>query len=106
MTLNNVTFPAVKATKAAIDTGSSLFALPVAEANAINAALGATKGPTGQASIDCSLIDSLPELGLIFGGKQFLLSGSDYILQISSPLGGGKQCISGFMGLDIPAPAG
>ncbi|KAL2913373.1 aspartic proteinase precursor [Polyrhizophydium stewartii] len=97
----------VKSNKAAIDTGSSLFALPTEEADAINKALGGKKNWNGQYVIDCSKIDSLPELSLQFGGKQFVLTGSDYVLQVGGgPIGGGDQCVSGFVGLDIPAPAG
>jgi len=92
--------------RAAIDTGSSLFALPVAEADEINNRIGAKKSYTGQYMVDCSVIDSLPELGLQFGGKTFKLRGVDYVLKVGSPFGGGEQCVSGFMGLDIPAPAG
>ncbi|KAJ1332104.1 hypothetical protein BSLG_009037 [Batrachochytrium salamandrivorans] len=88
--------------------GSSLFALPVAEAEAINAAIGGKKNWSGQYVVDCATVSSLPELTLQFGGHKFPLSGEDYTLKVNAgPIGGGgDQCISGFMGLDIPAPAG
>ncbi|RKO96418.1 hypothetical protein CXG81DRAFT_10961 [Caulochytrium protostelioides] len=88
---------------AAIDTGSSLFALSTAEADTINAKIGATKGQGGQYAVDCATLDSLPVITFGFGGEKYALSGQDYILQVSAgPIGGGKQCISGFMGLDLP----
>lgn len=62
--------------------------------------IGATKSQNGQYTIDCSLVKTLPEMTFTFGGKAFSLKGSDYILSVSG------QCISGFMGIDIPAPAG
>ncbi|KAJ1342124.1 hypothetical protein BSLG_003303 [Batrachochytrium salamandrivorans] len=98
----------ISSSKAAIDTGSSLFALPVAEAEAINAAIGGKKNWSGQYVVDCATVSSLPELTLQFGGHKFPLSGEDYTLKVNAgPIGGGgDQCISGFMGLDIPAPAG
>jgi len=85
---------------AAIDTGSSLFAVPTSVATSINEAIGAKKTWSGQYTIDCSLVDSLPALTLTFGGKEYTLEGSDYILSAQG------QCVSGFMGLDIPEPAG
>jgi saccharopepsin len=85
---------------AAIDTGSSLFAVPSTVANDINLRIGAKKTWTGQYTIDCAVVDSLPELALKFGGKRYSLKGSDYILNAQG------NCISGFMGLDIPEPAG
>ena len=35
-----------------------------------------------------------------FGGKAFVMDGKDYVLEVQG------SCISAFMGLDIPAPAG
>ncbi|KAI0226423.1 aspartic proteinase precursor, partial [Massospora cicadina] len=87
-------------TGAAIDTGSSLLVVPNALASDINDKIGAKKGFGGQYSIDCSKVDSLPDLILTFGGKPFKLRGKDYILQVQN------QCISGFTGLDIPPPLG
>lgn len=86
---------------AAIDTGSSLFAIPTKTADEINSRLGATKSPLGgQYTLDCSKVGGLPELELQFGGKRMKLSAEDYILQAQG------QCVSGFMGMDIPEPAG
>jgi saccharopepsin len=87
-------------TKAAIDTGTSLIALPVAEADAINKAIGATKGLNGQYSVDCGKVSSLPTLSLTLGDHVYTLDGKDYILSVQG------TCISGFTGIDIPAPAG
>ncbi|KAI8579584.1 hypothetical protein K450DRAFT_241694 [Umbelopsis ramanniana AG] len=85
---------------AAIDTGSSLMAIPTDLADMLNKELGGKKNFAGQYVIDCSTIKNLPEFCLQFNGKDFCLDPEDYILQVQD------QCISGFMGLDIPAPAG
>ncbi|TPX32779.1 hypothetical protein SmJEL517_g04180 [Synchytrium microbalum] len=61
--------------KAAIDTGSSLFALPTSEADAINQRIGGKKNPQGQYIVDCAAIPSLPSLDIQFGGTKFTLSG-------------------------------
>ncbi|KAI9106252.1 aspartic peptidase domain-containing protein [Phlyctochytrium arcticum] len=90
----------IKAGRAAIDTGTSLCALPSAEADAINTRIGAKKNFNGQYTIDCAQVPNLPSLMLKFGDREFILEGKDYILQVSG------SCVSGFMGLDIPAPAG
>jgi len=87
-------------TGAAIDTGSSLLVIPSAMADMINQFIGAKKGFGGQYTLDCAKVPELPKLTLNFGGKPFTLEGSDYILQVQS------QCVSGFTGLDIPAPLG
>jgi saccharopepsin len=88
-------------TGAAIDTGSSLMAVPTIVADLINKQIGAKKNFAGQYVIDCSKIPGLPDFSLQFNGKSFNLTGNEYILQA-----GQNQCISGFMGLDIPEPLG
>lgn len=87
-------------TGAAIDTGTSLLAIPTDVATMLNAQIGATKGWTGQYTVDCSKVSSLPDLGFVFGGKTYTLSASDYILNVQG------TCISGFQGMDINLPGG
>ncbi|KAI9593118.1 endopeptidase [Syncephalis fuscata] len=85
---------------AAIDTGSSLLVIPTDLAELINKEIGAKKNFAGQYMVDCAKVPSLPDFGLTFNGKEFVLKGSDYVLQVQG------QCVSGFMGMDIPAPMG
>ncbi|KAG0328425.1 Vacuolar protease A [Podila humilis] len=81
---------------AVIDTGSSLIVLGNDLAEMINTQLGAKKGYTGQYTIDCALVPSLPDFSFFFGKKKYTLTGSDYILNA------GGSCVSGFMGMDLP----
>jgi saccharopepsin len=83
-----------------LDTGTSLIALPSQLAELINAEMGAKKGYNGQYSIDCSKRSSLPDVTFTLAGHDFPLGPEDYILELSG------SCISTFMGIDIPAPAG
>jgi len=59
---------------------------------------------SSQAVVDCDKISSLPDISFTIAGKEFGLTPEQYILKIDA--GGESQCISGFMGLDIPEPAG
>lgn len=81
---------------AAIDTGTSLIAMPSAVSDMINNRIGAKKGFRGIYMVECADIPNLPTVYFNFGGHKFPLEPQDYILQTS----GG--CISPFMGLDIP----
>lgn len=85
---------------AAIDTGSSLFVLPVTVSESINKRIGGKKNYSGQYVVDCATIPTLPVLELTFNKKPFKLTAEQYILNVQG------QCISGFMGMDIPAPMG
>ncbi|GAA5795371.1 endopeptidase [Helicostylum pulchrum] len=85
---------------AAIDTGSSLIIAPTTIADLINHEIGAVKNWAGQYTLDCALVPDLPEFCFVFAGKDFCLKGEDYVLKVQD------QCISGFMGMDIPEPAG
>ncbi|KAG6866482.1 hypothetical protein C0991_004000 [Blastosporella zonata] len=87
-------------TGAAIDTGTSLIALPVDIAEMLNTQIGAKKSWNGQYTVDCAKVPSLPELSFSFGGKQYPLKGSDYILEVQG------TCMSAFTGMDINLPWG
>ncbi|CAG8758113.1 25304_t:CDS:2, partial [Racocetra persica] len=87
-------------TGAAIDTGTSLIAVPTSVADLIHKAIGAKKNFAGQYIIDCDQVPSLPDFSMQFNSKLFTLKGSEYVLKVQS------QCISAFTGLDIPEPLG
>merc|ERR1712105_464854 len=71
------------------------------QTNAINRMIGGKEviPGTGQYMITCSEIPNLPDIAVILGGKEFVLTGKDYVLEITQL--GQTQCISGFMGLDL-----
>jgi saccharopepsin len=85
---------------AAIDTGTSLIVIPTVLADLINKEIGAKKNYAGQYILECDTVSELPPFCLVFNGKEFCLEGHDYVLEVQN------QCVSGFAGLDIPAPAG
>jgi saccharopepsin len=87
-------------TGAAIDTGTSLIALPTDVAEMLNAQIGATKSWNGQYQVDCAKVPDLPDLTFYFNGKPYPLKGTDYILEVQG------TCISSFTGLDINLPGG
>ncbi|KOS42005.1 hypothetical protein ACN38_g7139 [Penicillium nordicum] len=83
-----------------LDTGTSLIALPSTMAELLNKEIGATKGFTGQYSVECDKRDSLPDLTFTLGGHEFTIGPYDYILEVQG------SCISSFMGMDFPEPVG
>jgi cathepsin D len=90
---------------AIVDTGSSLLVGPTAQTNAINKMLGGIPvGTTGEYIIMCNLIDTMPDIDFVLGGKTFTLSPRDYVLEVTQCILGNceTQCISGFMGMDLP----
>ncbi|TRM67800.1 aspartic peptidase domain-containing protein [Schizophyllum amplum] len=87
-------------TGAAIDTGTSLIALPTDIAEMLNAEIGAKKSWNGQYQVPCESVPNLPELSFYFGGKAYPLKGTDYILEVQG------TCISSFTGMDINLPGG
>merc|ERR1712159_65904 len=80
------------------DTGTSLFAGPKDFITQVQQSIGATAvGSSGEYTVDCSKIDSLPSATITLNGKDYVLEGKDYVLQVSG------ECLSGFMGIDLPA---
>jgi len=60
--------------------------------------------PNGESTVDCSKVAGLPDVHITLNGKVFPLKPEDYILKISAA--GEDVCISGFIGIDVPAPYG
>ncbi|KAH8830524.1 Asp-domain-containing protein [Flagelloscypha sp. PMI_526] len=87
-------------TGAAIDTGTSLIALPTDIAEMINTQIGAKKSWNGQYTVECDKVPSLPDFTFTFGGKPYPLKATDYILDVQG------TCISSFTGMDINLPWG
>jgi len=90
--------------KAIADTGTSLLAGPVEEVAKLNKMIGATAINPQESLVDCSKLSSMPNVEFELAGKTFTLTPKQYVLQISQ--GGQTQCLSGFSGIDIPAPRG
>ncbi|XP_076866633.1 napsin-A [Brachyhypopomus gauderio] len=90
--------------QAIVDTGTSLITGPLQEIRALHRTIGAIPLLMGEYWIDCKKIPSLPVVSFSLGGKAFNLTGEDYVVK-STQLGY-SICLSGFMAMDIPPPAG
>eukprot|EP01062_Namystynia_karyoxenos_P014403 TRINITY_DN1518_c0_g1_i6.p1 TRINITY_DN1518_c0_g1~~TRINITY_DN1518_c0_g1_i6.p1 ORF type:complete len:563 (+),score=216.43 TRINITY_DN1518_c0_g1_i6:73-1689(+) len=91
------------AKKAIIDSGTSLIAVPTADIKAIAHAVGAkTVLPippfNREYTIDCNA--DAPDIDIKIGGNVYTLTKKEYVIQ------DGPECLFGFTGLDVPAPAG
>ncbi|XP_023251561.1 cathepsin D-like [Seriola lalandi dorsalis] len=90
--------------QAIVDTGTSLIVGPREEIRALQKAIGALPLLMGEYFIDCNKIPSLPVISFNIGGKMFNLTGEDYIVKES--MMSVSICLSGFLAMDIPPPAG
>jgi len=88
------------------DTGTSMIAGPLADIKKLNTLIGAVPIVSGEYYVDCSKISTLPDVSFVIGGKSFSLTPEEYILQMFNENGNKSACISGFVGLEIPPPAG
>jgi cathepsin D len=86
------------------DTGTSLLVGPKTEVTKIQKAIGATPIEHGEYTVNCAKLSSMPNVVVTIGGKAFTLTPNDYVLKISTM--GQSMCLSGFMGMDLPASIG
>jgi len=91
------------ATKAIIDSGTSLLAAPKADIKHIAKLVGAKvvlpiPPFNREYTIDCDA--AAPDIDITIGGKVYTLTKDDYIIK------SGTECLFGMTGLDVPAPAG
>jgi len=104
VTLDSITFGESTAeidnTGVILDTGTSLIALPTTMAELLNKEIGAKKSYNGQYTVECDKRDGLPDLTFGLSGHNFTIGPYDYILEVQG------SCISAFMGMDFPEPAG
>jgi len=84
---------------AIVDSGTSLIAAPTAAAKKLNTLIGGTPSANGAYVVDCTKVADLKDISFTIGGKQYPLSGSDYVLKVTTM--GQTVCMSGFMGMDI-----
>jgi Eukaryotic aspartyl protease len=83
---------------AIVDSGTSLLVGPRAQVKRLATAVGAKASFTGQYTIDCTKLDTIPDLVFTIQGMEFTLPGRSVILQMP------KACVFAMMGMDFPKP--
>ena len=81
-----------------VDSGTSLLVGPTAAVTAIGNAVGATKTLTGQFTIDCDKVSSIPDITFTIDGKDYTVPGSKLVIQSTG------MCLFAMMGADFKEP--
>lgn len=81
---------------AIISTGTALITGPTKIVDQLQKAIGAVKDSDGIYHISCDQIDKVPEITITIDGRNYSLTGRDYIVKT-----GFNTCFSGIFGLDL-----
>merc|ERR1712233_39764 len=90
--------------EAIVDSGTSLITGPTEMTDKINKAIGAIPFVAGEWLVICRRKPSMPNITFMVDGVPYVYTPDDYVLTIEDQ--GQTQCISAFMGMDIPPPTG
>lgn len=82
---------------AIVDSGTSLMVGPKSEVVKIAKAIGAQANIMGEYTLDCKLVDDLPDLTMSIGGNDYIIPGKDLVIQAQG------TCLFAFMGMDFPS---
>ncbi|MBW3974035.1 pepsin-like aspartyl protease, partial [Neisseria meningitidis] len=85
--------------QAIADTGTSMIVGPSADIDKIHEAIGAYSMDSSVAAVDCDSLDSLPDIVITLGGKEYTLKPENYILEMTVLWE--TACISGFISMDL-----
>lgn len=85
-------------TDAIVDSGTSLIVGPSKAIHSIANKIGASPTITGQYTVDCEKLDSIPDITWTINGKEYTVAGKDLTIQ------SGGMCIFAMVGMDFPKP--
>lgn len=85
-------------TDAIVDSGTSLIVGPSKAIHSIANKIGASPTITGQYTVDCETLDSIPDITWAINGKEYTVAGKDLTIQ------SGGMCIFAMVGMDFPKP--
>jgi len=83
---------------AIIDSGTSLITGPKQDIRKVALAVGAKPNIMGEYTIDCKLIDKIPDVVFTIAGKDYTIPGAKTVMQAQG------VCLFAFMGVDFPSP--
>lgn len=87
-----------EATDGIVDSGTSLLVGPTAAVAEIGKAVGAIRTLTGQFTIDCDKVSSIPDITFTIDGKDYTVAGSKLVIQSTG------MCLFAMMGADFKEP--
>ncbi|KAL0967228.1 hypothetical protein UPYG_G00249450 [Umbra pygmaea] len=90
--------------QAIIDTGTSVITGPTVDILALQQLIGATPTSIGEYLIDCTRLQSLPEVTLVLNKVEYVLTSESYVRKEN--LGDTEICFSGFQAEDMPSSLG